>query len=98
VDSRVLGGKHALGREHRTEVTEVTEGDLRAGWYGTGRLFVDSRVLGGKHALGREDRTEVTEAYSNYQLGTGLLRTPTRAITTIAPTMSKSARQANNGP
>ena len=64
----VLGGKHTRGREHRTEVTEATEGDLEP--VGDGRLFVDSvgfrRVT---HALGREHRTEVTEAYSNYQLG-----------------------------
>jgi hypothetical protein len=65
---------------------------------GTGRLFVDSMVFGEKHALEGEHRTEVTEGYSNYELGAGLLRTPTRAITTIAPTMSNSARQANNGP
>jgi hypothetical protein len=88
---------HALGREHRTEVTEATEGDLEP--VADGRLFVDSvgfrRVT---HALGREHRTEVTEAYSNYQLGARLLRTPTSAMTTMAPTMSNRARQANNGP
>ena len=45
-------------REHRTEVTEVTEGDLRLGAKG---LRVNSGILCEKQAKRREHRTEVTE-------------------------------------
>jgi hypothetical protein len=46
----VVGGKRALRREHRTEVTEVTEGDF--GGDGASGLWVDVMLLGGKHRFG----------------------------------------------
>ena len=56
----LLGEKRTRRGEHRTEVTEATEGDFGAmvragfGWL--------SSLLGGKHTFRREHRTEVTEA------------------------------------
>jgi hypothetical protein len=59
VESVVLGGKDTHRGEHRTEVTEVTEGGLRIGGR---KAFVESAVSGReRHASGREHRTEVTE-------------------------------------
>jgi hypothetical protein len=54
-----LGGKHTFRREHRTEVTEVTEGDFRGD--SASGLWVVLIALGAKHTRRREHRTEVTE-------------------------------------
>jgi hypothetical protein len=53
-------------REHRTEVTEVTEGDLRLGAKG---LRVNSGDLCEKQPKRREHRTEVTEVTEGGKIG-----------------------------
>jgi hypothetical protein len=63
VDSVVLGRKHALGREHRTEGTEFTEGGFE-GWL-VRASFVDSVVFVRKRAFGREHRTGIAEVRSD---------------------------------
>jgi hypothetical protein len=59
VDSVTFGRETPAWREHRTQVTEVTEGDF--GGNGASGLWGTSSLLGGKHTLRGEHRTEVRE-------------------------------------
>jgi hypothetical protein len=58
VDKVASGRERALGWRHRTEVTEVTEGDRRRGREGFGWT---GWLLGGKRANWGKHRTEATE-------------------------------------
>jgi hypothetical protein len=54
-------GKEADRGKHRTEVTEVAEGDRWGLGLGRGRFLWTTGLLGEKRAVGEEHRTEVTE-------------------------------------
>ena len=57
MDKALLGGKRANWGRHRTEVTEVTEGEGVV----DERFWMDGWLLGGKRANWGRRRTEVTE-------------------------------------